>query len=273
MTTRDAVSCNDFIAVARTVRRVCELPAVPTLDWCERVAVALTSLVEASIVRVMLVNHSETGATVEADDSGAADGRMGNEPSRIRAGAAGTRAPLPWWLEQESDTPLRPRAGIFAEMSADPESPPQPDRWWRDRGIAPRIIGLAPIPPSRFGRNLAVEIGFESGTPVGDIRRARALTAALGELSRRALIAFGPEPVGTANRITDRELEVLDMLALGHSVREIADAMGRSPHTVHDHVKSLHRKLRVSSRGELIGRLLGHSGILGELGQLDGAAE
>ena len=47
-------------------------------------------------------------------------------------------------------------------------------------------------------------------------------------------------------------------LALGKSVKQIASDLARSPHTVHDHVKSLHRKLNASSRGELIARALGH---------------
>lgn len=58
--------------------------------------------------------------------------------------------------------------------------------------------------------------------------------------------------------MTDREQDVLERLILGRSVREIAEELGRSPHTVHDHVKSLHRKLDASSRGELVARALGH---------------
>ena len=57
--------------------------------------------------------------------------------------------------------------------------------------------------------------------------------------------------------LTAREQEVLDHLALGRSVREIAAVLQRSPHTVHDHVKSLHRKLGANTRGGLIPRAIG----------------
>ena len=50
---------------------------------------------------------------------------------------------------------------------------------------------------------------------------------------------------------------ILVELVSGASVREIAERIDRSPHTVHDHVKSLHRKLNASSRGELVSRYLG----------------
>ena len=55
-------------------------------------------------------------------------------------------------------------------------------------------------------------------------------------------------------------------------MREIADALERSPHTVHDHVKSLHRKLNASSRGELIARTLGHVNGAAKNGAAAGAA-
>jgi DNA-binding CsgD family transcriptional regulator len=126
--------------------------------------------------------------------------------------------------------------------------------------VEPRVVGLAPLEPVEYGRHIGVEIAW-SGSGGSDAGACvPRLEAVMRELARRALVAFGPEPLGPANRVTDREREVLDMLAHGHSVREIADSLARSPHTVHDHVKSLHRKLRVSTRGELIARAMGHMG-------------
>jgi DNA-binding NarL/FixJ family response regulator len=46
--------------------------------------------------------------------------------------------------------------------------------------------------------------------------------------------------------------EVLAGLARGLSEKQVAAELGLSPHTVHDHVKALHRRLRVQSRGELL---------------------
>lgn len=69
-----------------------------------------------------------------------------------------------------------------------------------------------------------------------------------------ALGADGP-PVKT---LTPKEVAILDLLIDGMSVAEIAEKLGRSPHTVHDHVKSLHHKLGVRRRGHLVSRALGH---------------
>ena len=71
-------------------------------------------------------------------------------------------------------------------------------------------------------------------------------------------MAIGPDSSDSSHWLTQREQVILRHLLLGKSVREIADELGRSPHTVHDHVKSLHRKLNASSRGELVARALGH---------------
>ncbi len=62
------------------------------------------------------------------------------------------------------------------------------------------------------------------------------------------------------NGMTQREQRVLEQRGRGNKGVGMAEALARSPHTIHDHVKSLHRKLNVSSRGELIARVLGHIG-------------
>lgn len=84
------------------------------------------------------------------------------------------------------------------------------------------------------------------------------LSSLMEPLRRRAAVAFGKEQTTSFNRITPREQEILEQLTLGRTVRDIAAGLSRSPHTVHDHVKSLHRKLQATSRGELIARYLGH---------------
>jgi DNA-binding CsgD family transcriptional regulator len=57
---------------------------------------------------------------------------------------------------------------------------------------------------------------------------------------------------------------VLALLADGHSEKQVARDLGISPHTVHGHVKALHRRLGVSSRAELLAvcplRLRWHDG-------------
>jgi two-component system nitrate/nitrite response regulator NarL len=51
-------------------------------------------------------------------------------------------------------------------------------------------------------------------------------------------------------QLTPRELEVLEMLAMGAGGREIAKALGVAPNTVRTHVQSILSKLQVHSRLE-----------------------
>jgi DNA-binding NarL/FixJ family response regulator len=51
-------------------------------------------------------------------------------------------------------------------------------------------------------------------------------------------------------RLTERETEVLQRVAKGYTLPEIAVQFGLSRHTIADHIKQIYRKLNVSSRAE-----------------------
>jgi DNA-binding NarL/FixJ family response regulator len=51
-------------------------------------------------------------------------------------------------------------------------------------------------------------------------------------------------------RLTERETEVLQRVAKGYTLPEIAQLLGLSRHTIGDHIKQIYRKLDVSSRAE-----------------------
>ncbi|MFM2372958.1 MAG: hypothetical protein RIS85_2680 [Pseudomonadota bacterium] len=53
-------------------------------------------------------------------------------------------------------------------------------------------------------------------------------------------------------RLTPRETDLLRAFAEGKSYKEAARALGISPHTVGNHVKSIYRKLEVTSRSEAL---------------------
>ena len=61
--------------------------------------------------------------------------------------------------------------------------------------------------------------------------------------------------------LSPREIELLQLLARGYNNRQAAELLSLSPHTVGDHVKSIYRKLGVSSRGEAMVRAF-RSGLL-----------
>lgn len=54
------------------------------------------------------------------------------------------------------------------------------------------------------------------------------------------------------NPLSERETEILQLLAKGMSFNEIGDILTISPHTVTAHIKKIYRKLQVHSRGEAV---------------------
>jgi DNA-binding CsgD family transcriptional regulator len=59
--------------------------------------------------------------------------------------------------------------------------------------------------------------------------------------------------------LTPRQRETLDCLLAGHSEKQIALELGRSPHTVHIYVKAIYRAFNVNTRAELLARFVGWS--------------
>jgi len=77
-------------------------------------------------------------------------------------------------------------------------------------------------------------------------------------------VAVVVEPAGPADLVsivlesyalTQRESEVVPLLARGLSTKEIATEMCISRHTINDHIKTIFSKCGVTSRGELVARL------------------
>lgn len=64
------------------------------------------------------------------------------------------------------------------------------------------------------------------------------------------LIARPAEESKPIRTLTPRESEVLDLLARGRSDKEVANLLFISRETAHSHVKSIYKKLRVSTRSE-----------------------
>lgn len=58
--------------------------------------------------------------------------------------------------------------------------------------------------------------------------------------------------------LTDREAEIVVLLARGLTTKDIANELSLSPHTVRDHIKAIFDKAGVNSRGGLVARLFAH---------------
>ena len=74
--------------------------------------------------------------------------------------------------------------------------------------------------------------------------------------------AAAPHPAGPGGELSDRELEVLRLVALGHTNAEIAGELYVSVRTVETHRAHLQHKLGVKARADLV-RVARHLGVLG----------
>jgi two-component system response regulator DesR len=66
------------------------------------------------------------------------------------------------------------------------------------------------------------------------------------------MTVFRPHEAPGGPPLSDREREVLDLVASGATNREIAGKLYLSPHTVKEHTSSLYRKLSVRNRAEAV---------------------
>jgi DNA-binding NarL/FixJ family response regulator len=65
---------------------------------------------------------------------------------------------------------------------------------------------------------------------------------------------FQPKADQPSTLLTEREQEVLDLIAAGSTNREIAEHLYLSPHTVKEHTSALYRKLQARNRAEAVQR-------------------
>jgi two-component system response regulator NreC len=95
------------------------------------------------------------------------------------------------------------------------------------------------------------------------VRRAAAGDTYLNPRLGAALAAAPPKPAGPPDDLTEREVEILRLIALGHTNVEIGEQLYLSVRTVESHRAHIQQKLRRSSRAELVRYALDH-GLLGE---------
>ncbi|MCY3819763.1 MAG: LuxR C-terminal-related transcriptional regulator [Gammaproteobacteria bacterium] len=81
-------------------------------------------------------------------------------------------------------------------------------------------------------------------------------SARIRETANAVLEQLGPQPSdhSRAQQYKDREIELLQALALGEKNKEIARRLGISEHTVHYHLKNLYRKLGAVGRVDAVRR-------------------
>ncbi|MBL0920810.1 MAG: response regulator transcription factor [Phycisphaerales bacterium] len=233
------------------------LPAIATQDWCDRAAVVLSKLFDGAPVGVAIGEIDASGTFLRLESVGAAGAVLSAEKQDVIRRRFEMATKLGWTLGEPS-TWNGPLAARLADLPVGLSwAAQEAGRQWANIGVSELLVGAATISPQRPGRVVIIEVGRPGGRPFEDADTTT-LSGVMRAVARRAFKAFGPDPISSNRMLTPREQEVLSRLALGESVKEIAVRLDRSPHTVHDHVKALHRKLQASSRGALIARALGY---------------
>ena len=113
------------------------------------------------------------------------------------------------------------------------------------------ILSSMPLPHINAIDQLGVHRAHGAGRPFTprDHRLLRLLHVELGRFWRADVLAATRD---AQQSLAPRMKQTLALLVEGKSEKQIAHAIGISPHTVHNYVKALHQRFGVSSRGELI---------------------
>ena len=90
------------------------------------------------------------------------------------------------------------------------------------------------------------------------VRRVAAGDTYLNPSLGARLAAAPPEPAGPPDDLTEREVEVLRLIALGHTNAEIASQLYLSVRTVESHRAHIQQKLGRATRAELVQYALEH---------------
>lgn len=249
----DAESNRQFGVATRALQIASDLsrvPAVPVPDLADRLANALISMCGEDRGVMLQIGRFDGPGGWACESVG-----MAGRPRELPPNAAMTPAQFPW---------PRPPGGESSAIYV--VSQPQADQACTKRlaealALANLGLELAGLACSRRPASLTVtvqivgELSYQDAS--GIAARAWLLRQLLPWLHAIVQIALG-ENARMADRswLTDRERVVLDRIVEGGSVAEIAEALGRSRYTVHDQVKSLHRKLGVHSRAALVGRAI-----------------
>lgn len=113
------------------------------------------------------------------------------------------------------------------------------------------VRGQPPLSPA-IARRLLTHFrqGASSAPNSGLSNHSAAPNPVSSGLQSSRPVPLGNHPPLDHERLTPRESEVLTYLSKGFTIKEIASLMGIKWFTVNDHIKSIYKKLNVSSRAE-----------------------
>ncbi len=101
-------------------------------------------------------------------------------------------------------------------------------------------------PPSRLLE--AIKEVYNGGSPMS----SQIARKVIGVFQQNKNFAFGNDKFG----LSDRELEVLNLLSTGNNYQDIADGLFISVDTVRHHIRNIYRKLHVHSQSEAVAKAI-----------------
>jgi two-component system response regulator DesR len=119
----------------------------------------------------------------------------------------------------------------------------------RDTSPSTRVLLMSGV--ERISAQSARAVGASGFVPKGWGAPDIAGAARMVGLGMTVFTSEGHHP---PNLLTEREREVLAMIAGGANNREIAERLFLSPHTVKDHTSTLYKKMNARNRAEAIVR-------------------
>jgi PAS domain S-box-containing protein len=129
---------------------------------------------------------------------------------------------------------------------------------WRDVLVRPQFSGVVDVVRAD-GARLTVEF---AGHPEVVTGRRFVLVVVTGVNRRRRRPHEGDGPTATTGTLTARELDVVELIALGLSGSEIAEELHLAHNTVRTHVRNAMRKAGARSRAQLVVKALGEGMVL-----------
>ncbi len=221
--------------LAQVAAGAAQLPRVPVFDWGDRAASALGLWGPDSATAVAIFGPDGRIIHVGTSTRGAhADLRIALTEQTVRLGE-----------QLRPDTGVRP-----ARADADAEDV------FRGAGFPAGVVQIACQDLLSAGRIWVAQWRPASDTPAElDLE---AFGASVAWVANAASVIVG-DGKSAVRWLTRRETEVLDLIALGSTAREIGEAVCRSVHTVQDHLKAIRRKSGFNTRGALVAAALGRT--------------
>lgn len=177
---------------------------------------------------------AEAGQPGVRADEGAT--RAGAGPDPAPAAGAPTPAPAPGDEPPAGPTADEIRASILAAMERD-DAPPSP-------------FGIAPTTAAN-PQAASTHPATRRSTP--QLSRLMGLDEADAPLAtRQPTLAASVEAMGRRFMLSEREIEVLTLYALGYTQKRVAEELFISPGTAHTHVKRIYAKTGMHSRQDIL---------------------